>query len=334
MRPVVLRAVLLTAILMATSGCAQFGLMRTDVFSNVYRRAQDSVVEIREAKGSHASGFVWREDGYILTAGHVVAGFDTVEVYFSDSQHYTARVVGSDQEVDIAVLKIDHIRPLRPLPLGHSRHLRPGDQVLSAGFPFGLGAAVSMGVISATLRNLKGIQPLLQTDAAINYGNSGGPLLGIDGAVVGVVISIYRGNSVAFAVPIDEVLRVARILRKGQKVRYAWTGIHYIRLSDIFSEEQAKRSEIPWPLPQAQGIYITKVVPGSPAEKAGIRVQDIIVSLNGVRVGEDMYSFGSQLAQSPIGVQIPIVVKRSGVDTIILITLGEREPIVEYPQGN
>jgi len=225
------------------------------------------------------SGFVISEDGLIMTNAHVVRGADEVSVTMQDGKVYHASDIKSDDFADVAVLRIKPDRPLAALPLGDDSALEIGDWVLAFGSPFGLDQTVTQGIISAKSRGLKGLptrQEFLQTDAAINPGNSGGPLVNLQGEVVGINTAIETRSGgydgVGFAVPVSLAKWVGDQLASEGKVRRAYLGIK----PDDVDAEIAKALD----LPSSRGVIVTQVTKGSPAEKAGVKVQDVIVKLN------------------------------------------------------
>lgn len=234
---------------------------------------------------SLGSGFVISADGYILTNHHVIAGADTVKVTLSDRRELEAEVVGSDEQYDVALLKIeaDGLRWMRP---GNSESLKPGQWVIAIGSPFGLDHSVTAGIVSAVGRSTpySGQQyvPFIQTDVAINRGNSGGPLLNTSGEVVGINSQIFSNSGgymgVSFAIPIDLAMNaVEQIKETGQVSR----GMLGVAIQGV-SQQQAEAIG----LPDTRGALVTRVEPGSAAADAGLRRMDVIRSFNGTRVND------------------------------------------------
>jgi len=228
------------------------------------------------------SGFIISADGYVLTNHHVVAGADEVEVRLKDRREYIAKVIGSDPQSDIALLKID-ATGLPAATLGSSRELKPGQWVVAIGSPFGLEFSVTAGIVSATGRSLANDQryvPFIQTDLAINRGNSGGPLINLDGEVVGINSQIFSntGGSIglSFAIPIEVARSVAEQLKSTGKVSRGQLGVQIQEVTRDVAD--ALR------LPRIGGALVAIVNDGSPAQKAGIKVQDVIVAYNGVPI--------------------------------------------------
>jgi putative serine protease PepD len=251
--------------------------------ADIYRRAHASVVEITvteanssdpfsQAAQAQGSGFVYDTQGNIITDQHVVAGATNISVKFSNGASYTAHVVGTDASTDLAVIKVDGAPSslLQPVTLGDSSKLSVGDGVVAIGAPFGLEETVTTGIVSALHRlmtspNNFAIDDSIQTDAAINHGNSGGPLLNMQGQVIGVTAQIKSdsgGNDgIGFAVPSNTVRSVATQILTNGSVKHAYLGVEL-----------------------GEGTTISTVVDGTPAAKAGLRAGDAITSLNGKRV--------------------------------------------------
>jgi serine protease Do len=259
------------------------------------------------------SGFVMRADGVIVTNAHVVSGAQTVEVAMRDGTTYPAKVIGADQLNDLAVLKIEASN-LAVAPLGTSSNLLIGEWAIAIGNPYGfvLGnpePSVTTGVISATGRNLvartegNGVYvDMIQTDAAINPGNSGGPLVNAMGEVIGVNSSIYSpsGGSVGlgFAIPIDRVKRVAEDLLAHGAVRQPWVGLKL-----AIPETSNPRATL------NAGVVVRSVVPGSPADRAGIKPGDVIVRSRN-RLLRNPFDWEAELLDLRVGEEVPLVVRR------------------------
>jgi S1-C subfamily serine protease len=253
---------------------------------------------------SLGSGFVIDKAGHIVTNYHVVKGAQKVQVSFSGQDQLTAKVVGKDPSTDVAVLKIDaHARALTPIPLGNSDGVRVGDPVYAIGNPFGFTRTLTTGVVSAVQRQLEGptvlpIEHAIQTDAAINHGNSGGPLIDAGGKVIGVTSQISTGNTgqqgnlgIGFAIPINTVRNVAAQIIRSGKVEHAYLGIETTpvtkQLAKIFN------------LPRAWGLLVAKVTPNTGAAKSGLRGGTTTVVVGGVS-----YSLGGDLIVGVDGTQV------------------------------
>jgi serine protease Do len=257
---------------------------------------------------SLGSGVIVSKEGHIVTNNHVLNGTDDVTVQLSDGRQSKAKIVGTDGQIDLAVLKID-LENLTPLPIGDSDKVRVGQIVMAIGNPFGLDESVSQGIISAKDRRAMNDSQLefFQTDTAINPGNSGGPLVNIRGEVIGINTAIYSesgGNQgIGFAIP-SNVVRAAMnsIISKGRVIRgYLGVGIQPVT-TDI--AEQFK-------LTSARGALVTDVTPGSPAEKAGIIRGDVIRKVNGYEV-KDTIALVNRIAEADIGSKLTIDLVRDG----------------------
>ena len=232
---------------------------------------------------SAGSGFVISADGYVLTNHHVVDGADEVKVKLSDRREFTAKVVGSDQQYDVALLKID-AKNLPVVRLGDSKSLKPGQWVLAIGSPFGLDHSVTAGIVSATGRSNpyadQRYVPFIQTDVAINQGNSGGPLLNTRGEVVGINSQIFSASGgymgISFAIPIDLAMSAVDQLKKTGKVSRGQLGVQV----GAVDEDAAKG----FGLPDTRGALVNDVIPGSAAEKAGLERGDVIRSVDGTEI--------------------------------------------------
>lgn len=256
------------------------------------------------------SGVIVRPDGYILTNNHVVEGAAELEVYLSDDTKFIAKVVGTDPRTDLAVLKID-ASGLVAAPMGDSSKVEVGDWSIAIGSPFGLAQTVTAGIISATKRTDQGITPyddFIQTDAAINPGNSGGPLLNLRGEIIGINTAIAsRGggyNGVCFAVPSNTASRVLSDLISSGKVSRGFVGIRPASVTPAIAQQLS--------LPENQkGALVEQVTKGMPAEKAGIRAGDVIVSIDGVDIKSDS-AMRRAIGETKPGTTVTIRVLREG----------------------
>ena len=234
----------------------------------------------RESR-SLGSGFVISPDGYILTNHHVVADADEIQVRFSDRRFYDAKVIGSDKGSDVALIKID-ATDLPTVKVGKSNDLKVGEWVLAIGSPFGFDHTVTAGIVSAKGRSLpsENYVPFIQTDVAINPGNSGGPLINLDGEVVGINSQIYSRTGgfmgLSFAIPIELAVNVADQLREKGKVERGFLGVLIQDVDRNLAES--------FGLDQPHGALVSRVMPDSPAEKAGLRVGDVILAFNGTKL--------------------------------------------------
>ena len=234
---------------------------------------QDAEEEVPRGIGS---GFIISQDGYVLTNNHVVEGADEVYVTLNDKREFKARVIGFDKRTDVALVKVEGTR-LPFLPIGDSDKIKAGQWVVAIGSPFSLDNSVTAGIISSKSRDTGDFLPLIQTDVAVNPGNSGGPLLNMNGEVIGINSQIYSRSGgfmgISFAVPIDEAMKVVDQLKANGKVSRSRIGV---RLSEVPKEVAES-----FGLAKGQGAFISMVEPASPAEKAGIAAGDIILEFNG-----------------------------------------------------
>jgi S1-C subfamily serine protease len=237
----------------------------------VARQASPAVVRVGRS-GGLGSGVLIREDGVLLTNAHVVGNATQVRVDLADGRRLTGRVLGRDASADVAVVKIPGTG-FPQVPLGDSDRLSVGQATIAIGNPLGLDRTVTTGVVSAVNRSGFEMDGLIQTDAAINSGNSGGPLLDSRGRLIGINTAVLRGggaNGLGFAIPINLANNVAQQLIETGRVQRAQLGISY---SDV-EPEMAQQFD----LPVRQGVVVQEVSPGSPADQAGLRVQDIITA--------------------------------------------------------
>ena len=269
------------------------------------------------------SGFLIDAEGHILTNNHVVSNAEEITVTLPDKRTFKARVVGADKETDVAVIKISG-RDLPFLPLGDSDQMRVGDWVVAIGNPMGeLRGTVTAGIISAQGRSNLNIfggtpsyQDFIQTDASINFGNSGGPLCNLRGEAIGINTAINpSGQGIGFAIPINLAKHVAEELMASGKVTRAWMGVTLADLTPDLAEGFGLQGQ--------QGVLVQSVLPGQPADRAGIRRSDIVVELNGKPV-TDTQKFRMEIADMPVGSHVRLVVLRDGHRVPVTIVLGER----------
>jgi putative serine protease PepD len=300
--------------------------------NGVYRVARNGVVEVlatQQSSGSpfpfgndggsqqaqaQGSGFVYDSDGHIVTNEHVVDGASSVSVRFSSGQTVRADVVGTDPSTDLAVLKVDNLPSgAKALTLGDSDALQVGDGVVAIGAPFGLAETVTTGIVSALDREIQApnnyaIDGAIQTDAAINHGNSGGPLLDMNGRVIGVNAQIESdsgGNDgVGFAIPSSTVKSIATRLIAGGKVQHAYLGV---------SIEDASSG----------GASVSGVSSGTPAASAGVRSGDVITAVDGDRV-TSASDLRSEINDRKPGDKVKLTLRRSGETETVTVTLGTR----------
>lgn len=276
---------------------------------------------------SSASGFVFDERGYVITNNHVIAEAEEIVVTFMDGREFDADVIGVDPSTDVAVLRIEGAAPFPALSLGDSEKIRVGDWAIAVGNPFGyLQGTVTVGVISAVGRadlDIAGGTPLyqnfIQTDASINFGNSGGPLVNIHGEVVGVNTAINpSGQGIGFAIPMNLAKRIAdQLIARGRVVR-AYLGVYPQELTPEIVEAKG--------LGPVRGILVGQVVPDAPADRSGLERGDVILSFGGVETG-DVSRFRMVVAESEVGTEVDIVYIRNGERRTAKVRLAERPDV-------
>jgi serine protease Do len=271
-------------------------------------------------RGGIGSGFIITPDGYILTNAHVVADFDDVTVRLADAKReFKAKVVGLDRRTDTALLKVD-AKDLPSAKLGNSSQVEPGQWVAAIGSPFGFANTITAGIVGATGRALpdEGFVPFIQTDVAVNPGNSGGPLINLKGEVVGINSMIYSGTGgymgVSFAIPIEVALDVAKQLQATGKVTRGRLGVGIQPLT----KELAQSFKLDAPV----GAVVVNVEKGSPADKAGLKVGDVILSFNGKSI-EDPNELPRLVAATKPGEKATLEVWRGGKREQLAATVGE-----------
>lgn len=272
---------------------------------------------------SLGSGFVIdAEEGIIVTNNHVIEGADDIEINFADGSKLKADLVGADSKTDLAVLKVTPFRPLTEVPLGTSETMRIGDWVMAIGNPFGLGGTVTVGIISARGRDINSgpYDNFIQTDAAINRGNSGGPLFNMNGEVIGIntaIISPSGGSiGIGFAVPTELALNVINQLREFGETRRGWLGVRIQPVTDDIAESLG--------MDEAKGALVAGVIRGGPVDDGSIEAGDVIIRFDGKEVDE-MRDLPRVVAESPVGKAVDVVVIRKGEEQTVKVTLGRLE---------
>lgn len=266
------------------------------------------------------SGFVISADGYIVTNNHVIEGADDIEIEMFSGQKLKAKLIGTDKKTDIALLKVESDTPLPFVVFGESDTMRVGDWVMAMGNPLGQGFSVSAGIVSARGRELSGTyDDFIQTDAAINKGNSGGPLFNMDGQVVGVNTAILSptGGSIGigFSMSSKVVSHVVDQLKEFGETRRGWLGVRIQDVSPDVAEAMG--------LAAAKGALITDV-PDGPAKDSGLLAGDVILTFNGDEI-DDVRDLTRTVADSPIGEDVPVLVMRAGSEQTVQVKLGRRE---------
>ncbi|MEY3758709.1 MAG: hypothetical protein RIR39_200 [Pseudomonadota bacterium] len=267
---------------------------------------------------SLGSGFIISKDGYVLTNHHVVKGADEIIVKFSDRRELVAKLIGSDARTDVAVLKVE-ATDLPAVTIGDPNKLQVGEWVLAIGSPFGFEQSVTAGIVSAKGRSLPGgnYVPFIQTDVAINPGNSGGPLFNMDGQVVGINSQIYSRTGgfmgLSFSIPMDVVMNVVDQIKTSGKAAHGWLGV---QIQDV-TRELAESFGMKKP----QGALVSKVIPGSPAEKAELQIGDIIIEFNGQLI-EKSGDLPPMVGMTPINNKATLKILRQGDEKTINFSIG------------
>jgi len=275
-----------------------------------------------EPRRSTGSGFIIDPSGLIVTNAHVVESAGQIQVRLEDGRRFTASVVGRDSRVDLALLKIDGASRLTVLPLGDSNRLRVGELVLALGNPFGLEQSVSFGIVSRKGAPLTVAAPgfdFIQTDAAINPGNSGGPLVNVSGEVVGVNSMAARNGTIGFAIPSNLVKMLLPQLASKGRVDWGWLGVAIAEVTD----DDVGRLKLREP----KGVLVRSVMPGEPADKGGMRADDVILGIDGTTL-ESPRDLQRVVSSTPVGKKVRVVLLREGQETELEVTIGlyqERE---------
>ena len=324
-----------------------------DAFVGVHNSVKDSIVNIRTKKtvtvntynpleellygrsggqekresGSLGSGFVVSKDGYVVTNNHVIDGADEIYVKFSNGREYRTKLVGTSPEVDIAVLKIDSNETFKPLEFANSDQVQIGQWSIAFGNPLGLNDSMTVGIVSAAGRSSLGIEEIenfIQTDAAINQGNSGGPLIDITGKVIGVNTAIYSqsGGSVGigFAIPANLVTTVKDSIIATGKFEKPYIGIY---LGNLDADKVKTLN-----LKSSNGVFIAGTVPNGPAAAAGITKNDIITAVDGKEVNS-AGAFVGEIAAKKVGQSIKLTISRNGKTSEVSVTLAKTPNAIE-----
>jgi Do/DeqQ family serine protease len=306
-----------------------WGDMFDDLFPNNPRGDNEERTPRMPRQEGAGSGFVMDTDGYIMTNNHVVNNAEKVTVRMSDGEELEAEVIGQDPETDVALIKVDPKQykkgKLPALEIGDSEGIRVGDWAIAVGNPFGqLAGTMTVGVVSAKGRqdlNIMGgtpqYQDFIQTDASINFGNSGGPLVDVHGRVIGVNTAINpAGQGIGFAIPINMASRIADQLKKSGRVVRGYLGIYPQALTPELAESLDA--------PVEEGIIISQMEDDTPAARAGLHQGDLILEMNGAKVGSDVNAFRMKVADMAVGETIAMTVFRDGQRKKVNVVLGER----------
>ncbi|MGA7827312.1 MAG: DegQ family serine endoprotease [Geobacteraceae bacterium] len=277
-----------------------------DPFSEFFDRYFKGLPQHPYKQRSLGSGFIINDEGYILTNNHVVAGADEIKVKLSDGREFKGVLKGSDEKLDLALIKITAKGHLPVAPLGDSDAIQVGEWVLAIGNPFGLNQTVTAGIVSAKGRVI-GSGPyddFIQTDASINPGNSGGPLINAKGEVVGINTAIVAGGQgIGFAIPVNMAKAVITQLRETGKVTRGWLGVMVQPITSDLAKSFGMKNE--------KGALVSEVVKDSPAEKAGFKVGDVILEFDGKPIKE-MHELPRLAAVTPVGSKVDVKVLRDG----------------------
>ncbi len=278
---------------------------------------QEPSVQMRKGFGS---GIVVSEDGYICTNHHVIAGVDKVSVKINN-RVYDADIVGSDNITDIALLKVNPREKLKPVFLGDSDDVRVGDWAIAIGNPFGLDRTFTVGVVSAIGRNDVDLMggSHIQTDASINPGNSGGPLINIFGEVIGINRMIYSKSGgymgIGFAIPVNTAKSVLAQLKQHRRIKRGYIGITVAQISDNYAKQLG--------LEDKYGAFIGSIESNSPADRAGMRVGDVIIKINDKEIG-NFKELLNMIEKAPVGMTIKITSLRNMERMNFFVQVGER----------
>ena len=286
---------------------------------NAPKQAQPNPGKPQEADRGVGSGFIIESNGLILTNAHVVEGANTIYVTLTDKREFKAKLLGMDKRTDIAVVKIE-ARDLPKLPLGDSSRVRVGEWVLAIGSPFGLENTVTAGIVSAKSRDTGDYLPFIQTDVAVNPGNSGGPLLNTAGQVIGINSQIFSRSGgymgISFAIPIDEAMRVADQLKTSGKMTRGRIGVALGEMTKEVAESLG--------LGKPRGAYVRNVDPGGPASAGGIESGDVILSFNGREIAKST-DLPRLVGETKPGTTATVQVWRKGATRDLTVTVGDSE---------
>lgn len=291
-----------------------------EFFKEFFERRGQTPPPGQRRASSLGSGFIIDKTGYIVTNHHVIAEADEIKVRLYDDTTLEAELVGSDEKTDLALLKVKSARSLPAVDWGDSDETRIGDWVVAIGNPFGLGGTVTAGIVSARQRDINAgpYDDFIQTDAAINRGNSGGPMFNLAGDVIGVNTAIYSpsGGSIGigFAIPSTLAKNVVQQLREYGEVRRGWLGVRIQTVTDELAEGMHMK--------RAMGALVAAVTEGGPAEEAGIEQGDVVIEFDGREVSE-MRKLPRMVAETPIGKEVEVKVWRKGKPEVFTVVLGE-----------
>ena len=296
-------------------------LPESSPFRDYFKKFFEEMPDVQsQPKSSIGSGFIISADGYVITNAHVVDGMDSISVGLNDRSEFPAQVIGADKRSDIALLKVKTDKALPTVKIGNMDKVKVGQWVLAIGSPFGFERSATQGVISALGRSLPSDNyvPFIQTDAAVNPGNSGGPLFNLDGEVIGVNSQIYSRSGgyqgLSFAVPIDVAMDVVEQLKSGGKVSRGWLGVMIQEVTPDLAQS--------FNLDKPRGALVGQVLPNSPAAVAGVKVGDIITAFNGQNI-EQSRELPPLVGRIRPGVNVAMSVMRDGKNQELTLKLEE-----------
>src|SRR5438046_839656 len=310
-----------------------------DLLADLAERLKPAIVHVRvrreaptstddsqqlEERGARGPGCLIDPEGVIVTNAHVVEDVTTAQVRLFDGRRFTGKVIGRDSRVDLALLKLDGVKGLPTLALADSNRVRVGEFVLALGHPFGLEHTVSFGIVSRKGAPLTVAAPgfdFIQTDAAINPGNSGGPLVNMAGQVVGVNSMAARNGSIGFAIPSSLVKMLVPQLASKGKVEWGWLGVSITEVTD----DDLGRLKLSEP----KGVLIRPVMPGEPADKGGVKANDVIVAVDGAPMVTTR-DLQRVVSSAPVGKRVRVMLVREGEQRELELTIGlYKEPPAE-----
>jgi serine protease Do len=298
------------------------GRMMNDPMLEMLEQFYGQRFQMPKAKPQTAlgTGFIIRDDGLIITNNHVIEGADVIQVQLTEGseKEFKAEVIGRDQRTDIALIKITSKQKFPIAPLGSSADVEVGEWVAAFGNPYGHGHTMTKGIISAKGREIGELNrfPFLQTDASINPGNSGGPLVNSKGFVIGVNSAIdARAQGIGFAIPIDDVKNVIKDLETNGHVRQGYIGVGLDELNPRAAAHLGIKKE--------EGVIITQVMPGSPADKAGIETYDVVLEFNGKKIATSV-DFMNAVAGAPLNQVAKMKVLRDNKERVLDVSVSER----------
>jgi serine protease Do len=295
-------------------------LPQGSAFDDLKERLKKSptVIQNQTIQTSIGSGFIISQDGFIATNNHVIDGAKEIIVGLNEGKKYKAKIIGKDKKTDLALLKIDAEKPLPFVEFGDSSKARIGDWVLVIGNPYGLGGSLSVGIVSANNRSVNQGENFIQTDAAINKGNSGGPMFNIKGEVIGVNTALFSpsGGSVGigFANPSSTAKTIIEELKEKGEIERGWIGVFVQNINDDFAKSLS--------LKQRKGVFVIEITIDSPAYKAGLVQGDVILKFNGIEIS-DMKELPKNISKTKVGQKISLLILRNNKEKTIEIEVGK-----------